>query len=227
VEEHHLTLLAHVTPTELALLLPQVETANGFLNRFLVVFVERSKSLPEGGSLPREATLPLAHRLREAILCARNVEQVERDEGARKVWRHVYEDLACGHPGPMGSATSRALAQVSRLALVYALLDCSRVIRGEHLLAAVAAWKYCYDSAGMVFGDSTGSKTADKILHALRREPEGLTRTRIVREVLQGNCPREKLVAALSLLKKYHLAESQRIPPAPPARKASELWRAS
>ncbi len=227
VEEHHLTLLAHVTPTELALLLPQVETANGFLNRFLVVFVERSKSLPEGGSLPREATLPLAHRLREAILCARNVERVERDEDARKVWRHVYEDLACGHPGPMGSATSRALAQVSRLSLIYALLDCSRVIRGEHLLAAVAAWKYCYDSAGMVFGDSTGSKTADKILHALRREPEGLTRTRIVREVLQGNCPREKLVAALSLLKKYHLAESQRIPPVPPARKASELWRAS
>jgi len=227
VMEHHLTLLAHVTPTELALLLPQVETANGFLNRFLVVYVERTKSLPEGGSLPREATLPLAGRLRDAILCARSVEQVERDDDARKVWRAVYEDLACGHPGPMGSATSRALAQVSRLALVYALLDCDRVIRGEHLLAAVAAWKYCFDSAGRVFGDSTGSKTADKILHALRREPEGLTRTRIVREVLQGNCSREKLVAALALLKKYHLAEAQRIPPAPGARKASELWRAS
>ncbi len=226
VEEHHLTLLAHVTPTELALLLPQVETANGFLNRFLVVFVERSKSLPEGGCLPREATLPLAGRLREAILIARNVERVERDEDARKVWRHVYEDLVCGHPGPMGSATSRALAQVSRLSLIYALLDCDRVIRGEHLLAAVAAWKYCYDSAGMVFGDSTGNKTADKILQALRREPEGLTRTRILREVLQGNCPREKLAAALALLKKYRLAEAKRIPPAPGARKASELWRA-
>jgi len=227
VEEHHLTLLAHVTPTELAILLPQVETANGFLNRFLVVFTERSKSLPEGGSLPQEAMLPLAARLRDAILIARNVERVERDEGARRVWRAVYEDLACGHPGPMGAATSRALAQVSRLALIYALLDGRAVIQAPHLLAAVAAWKYCFDSAGMVFGDSTGSRTADKILQALRREPEGLTRTRIVREVLQGNCPREKLVAALALLKKYHLAEAQRIPPVPPARKASELWRAS
>ena len=48
-----------------------------------------------------------------------------------------------GHSGLYGAVTSRAEAQVVRLSLIYALLDCSPVIRQEHLLAALALWEYC------------------------------------------------------------------------------------
>jgi len=60
----------------------------------------------------------------------------------------------------------RAEAQVVRLALIYALLDCAREIRAEHLRAALAIWTYCEASARFIWGDSLGDPTADEILRA-------------------------------------------------------------
>jgi hypothetical protein len=54
------------------------------------------------------------------------------------VWATVYEDLSEGKAGLLGSMTSRAEAQVLRLSMVFALLDCSTTIRAEHLRAALA-----------------------------------------------------------------------------------------
>ena len=55
-----------------------------------------------------------------------------------------------------GAATARAEAHTARLALLYALLDCSDVIRLAHLEAALAFWAYSAASARWVFGDSIG-----------------------------------------------------------------------
>jgi DNA replicative helicase MCM subunit Mcm2 (Cdc46/Mcm family) len=91
----------------------------------------------------------------------------------------VYDELSEGKPGMFGSVTSRAEAYVIRLALIYALLDCSDEIWEEHLQAALAVWEYCESSAKFIFGDATGNPTADAILKALRQTPEGLSRTDI------------------------------------------------
>ena len=71
-----------------------------------------------------------------------------------------------------GMATNRAEAQVVRLSVLYAALDRSPLIRAEHLLAALAVWRYCEQSARWAFGDATGDPTADTILSALRRGGE-------------------------------------------------------
>ena len=42
-----------------------------------------------------------------------------------------------------GAVTGRAEAQVMRISAIYALLDKSRLIRREHLEAAIALWEYC------------------------------------------------------------------------------------
>jgi hypothetical protein len=79
----------------------------------------------------------------------------------------------------LGAITSRAEAQVTRLSLLYALLDLSEVIEQEHLLAALAVWEYCEASARCIFGDTLGYPDADLILRKLRNAPGGLTRTDI------------------------------------------------
>ena len=97
----------------------------------------------------------------------------------KKMWHEVYPDLSEGHSGLFGAVTSRAEAQVVRLALVYALLDGSKAIGQQHLVAALALWEYCEASARYVFGDALGDPDADEILEALSRKPEGMTRTEI------------------------------------------------
>jgi hypothetical protein len=69
----------------------------------------------------------------------------------------------------VGAVTGRAEAQVMRSSAIFALLDKSRLIRREHLEAAIALWEYCDQSARWIFGSSTGDRNADKIMEVLQR----------------------------------------------------------
>jgi hypothetical protein len=69
----HISLLGHITIEELLRRLTEVEAANGFLNRFLIVLVGRSKPLPFGGEWASVNVAPLAARLREALEFGRTV----------------------------------------------------------------------------------------------------------------------------------------------------------
>ena len=58
-----------------------------------------------------------------------------------------------------------------RLACVYALLDQSSYVHPEHLIAALALWRYCEDSARYTFGDAFASPAAEKLLDGPPRPP--------------------------------------------------------
>lgn len=176
----HVSVIGHVTSDELRRYLDRTECGNGFANRFLFVAAKRSKCLPEGGSLTADALRPLAQKVAQAIESARDIRCVEKSVEARAVWAQVYPSLSGGLPGLLGAVTSRAEAQVIRLALVYALQDQSPAIDTPHLMAALAVWQYAEASAQYVFGDALGDPVADEIYRALGRAGEdGLTRTDI------------------------------------------------
>jgi hypothetical protein len=104
---------------------------------------------------------------------------------------------------------SRAEAQVTRLSLLYALLDESPTIRAEHLQAALALWEYCEASVRYIFGDAIGDPVADAILNALRSAAEGLTRTEIS-SLFSRHRDRERIDLALSALMRQELASPVR-----------------
>jgi len=169
----------------------------------------RSKLLPEGGALHTVDFVPITKRLQSAIDFAHGVHQMQRDEQARLIWREVYPELSEGKPGLLGAVTSRAEAQAMRLACIYALLDSSEMVRAEHLMAALAVWQYCEDSARFIFGDAMGDATADEILRELRSHPEGMTRNDI-REYFQRHKSSAEIVRALAVLQEYGLARMER-----------------
>jgi hypothetical protein len=171
--EAHISMVGHITRDELKRTLTDTAVGNGFANRFLWVAVRRSKLLPEGGTLHTVDFAPLLRRLKDAADFARRTAEIRRDEGARAIWHAVYPALSEGRPGLLGSVTSRAEAQTMRLACIYALLDCSAVVGAEHLLAALAVWRYCEDSARFIFGDALGDATADEIMRQLRHASAG------------------------------------------------------
>lgn len=175
----HISIVGHVTGDELRRYLDRTEQGNGFANRILWIAVRRSKRLPEGGEIDQVNLGPLVDRLRLAVMFARDQGQLRRDEGARALWRSVYDELSEGRSGMLGAITSRAEAQVTRLALLYALLDGATEIRKVHLEAALAFWRYCEDSAAYIFGGSLGDPDADTISAALQSHPAGMTRVEI------------------------------------------------
>lgn len=175
----HITIVGHITETELVRNLQETEIANGFANRFLWVCVRRSKYLPDGGDLHDSDLNDVVFRLQKAVQFALTAGELRRDQKASELWRKAYRILSDGYRGLLGSVTSRATAQVMRLASIYALLDCSEIICREHLKAALAVWLYCEDSAKYLFGMSTADKLTTRIVRALLDRPEGMTKTEI------------------------------------------------
>jgi hypothetical protein len=175
----HISIVGHVTKDELLKDMAATETSNGFANRFIWVCVRRSKCLPEGDEAQGLDLSPLVQGFQQAVDFATHVNQMRRDGQARDLWHHVYPELSDGKPGLFGLVTSRAEAQVMRLACIYALLDRSVEIGLAHLEAALALWRYAEASCRWIFGDSLGDPTADEILKALRASGNGMSRTDI------------------------------------------------
>ncbi len=175
----HIALITHITIEELPRYLTTTEMANGFANRFLFVAVKRSKCLSRGGEIWKVNFEPILKKLRESINFSKEAGRIEPTEEAWKIWDKIYPELSEGRPGLLGAVTSRAEAQTMRLAMIYALMDRSYKIKPEHLLAALALWDYCSQSAQSIFGDRLGNPIADEILNALKNNPNGLTRTEL------------------------------------------------
>jgi hypothetical protein len=175
----HIGIVGHITKQELLRHITATELANGFFNRFMVVAVQRSKALPFGGRLGGEELV----RVREQVGLAARFASVEHhitfDPRARDRWIAAYDELSRGEAGLAGAATARAEAHTVRLALIYALLDCSDTIQLEHLEAALAFWSYSAASARWVFGDSIGDPTADDIWTLARDRNDGISRTEV------------------------------------------------
>jgi hypothetical protein len=196
------SLVGHITAEELRAKMSDVDIANGFANRVLWVYAERSKLIPAGGGLPQQALDELADQLSDAVEAAQGIEAMRRSRDAEELWRQHYEEMAMQTPpGMLGAITSRAEAQALRLSMVYAALDGSSVIESSHVAAAYAFWRYCEDSAAYVFGQTTGNPLADAILKALEATPEGrLSRSEINATLFHNNRKASDIARAVEIL---------------------------
>jgi hypothetical protein len=218
----HVSILAAVTREELKKRLDENELLNGFGNRVLWVLVQRPHLLALAGELPWQELTPLLQRLSAALSVARDAGELHRSQAADARWCEIYEELAAtNHSGVAGCLTDRAEAQVLRLGMIFALLDCSRIVEPAHLDAALAFWRYCEASVLCVFGGL--SKDARNVKSALdAAKPGELSRDEISLKIgkhIYG----ERLDAALAELAKDGHATSRR---EETGGRPKELWRA-
>jgi hypothetical protein len=200
--EPHVSMIGHITREELRRTLNETEAANGFGNRNLWIAAKRSKSLPKGGQIPPIADF--IDPLGEALLFAQTCGELRRDDEAEELWAQVYPEISEGKPGLLGAITARAAPQILRISGLYAVLDCSSLIRVPHLKAALVCWRYAEASARWIFETGIGNKTADRILAALiSAGATGLTKAQIVHDVFNRNVTKFTIDEALRLL--HHL----------------------
>jgi hypothetical protein len=192
---HTISILGDITGNEAKTKMTADDSTNGFANRFLWVHVERTKLLPFGGEDIDFG--PHIEELKKATEFAASQKRVFMDENARKMWSRAYERLSVAGDGLFGAVTSRGEAQVTRLALLYALLDRSERIRSEHLHAALAFWRYCEDSARFIFDELTIEQ--QMIVEHLRQHGSQ-TKTDLLKGLFQRHRPAAEIAADLAAL---------------------------
>ena len=216
----HIGIVGHVTKDELLRNLTGTEASNGFGNRFVWFFVQRSKELPFP-SMPDESNMAeLASRVGRAIQQARNIEAIGMTESFREKWKAVYHNLSADRPGLAGSLLGRAEAQVMRSSALYAVLDGHNAIDLPHLSAALALWDYAEASTRLIFGDNTGDPEADTILQALRERGE-LTDTDIS-GLFKRHLPALRLHQAKAVLESAGFIYPERMPS---GGRSQTIWR--
>lgn len=237
----HISVIGHVTVEDLTRYLSGTDAANGFGNRNLYFCARRSKKIAdheneEASRAFSEAIQPLQLRLKKAIEWAIDNREHEEevfaevsvrfDDEARALWIRAYNEwLSEGRPGLLGAVTNRGEAQVIRLALIYALLDLSSLIRRSHLEAALEIWRYAEASAAFIFGDKLGDAEADEILALLRRAgPKGMKRTDIGLAMFGKHASSDKLSRALGVLAQHRLAA---VEVESTGGRSAEVWRAT
>jgi hypothetical protein len=207
----HISIIGHITATELRRHVTTVELANGFLNRFIFAVVRRVRLLPEGGNPDPLKDSGLVRYLATVLGHAQTAGQLKLDPAARELWWHAYPQLTQPADGLAGNLTARAEAHTIRLALLYALLDGQRHIQPQHLQAALALWDYAARSAAWALERTAGDPLAHQIHDALTHAfPDGLTRTQL-RDLLHRNPTTAQLDQALAALAHDRKITSRRV----------------
>ena len=104
----HVSIIGHITKSELLRHLTETETANGFANRFIWLMVERSKLLPFGGEWDPDSA-PWAEKLRSALQFGKEVGRIKWGETGKGPWEDVYPSLTRGAwPARSGGCPSRS-----------------------------------------------------------------------------------------------------------------------
>jgi Protein of unknown function (DUF3987) len=220
--DSHISIIGHVTDDELRAVLTKVEMANGFANRFLFTRVKRSKLLPHGGHLDDATLQRLGKQVAERLKQARDLGRITMTDVAAEAWAENYTELSGDRPGLLGAILGRAEAQVTRLALIYALLDNKTQMDLPHLGAALVVWAFCEDSATQIWGDMIGDDVPDTIFAALKSGGStGLRRTEMS-NLFSRHVPSARITTALETLERTGKAERV---PGPTVGHGERRWR--
>ncbi|HEX4501903.1 MAG TPA: bifunctional DNA primase/polymerase [Scandinavium sp.] len=195
---------------------------NGFGNRFIWVWAKRTHLEPIGHKIPEEALDPIATDIIDAVTVLadrfdtrKKPLEVGFTRDGAEYWEELYEELSKDkYSGHLETAMGRRRSYARRIAMIFAALDFKKRIDVHHLDAAMSLIDYNEETLVHLFGQSTGDKVADRIYLALVEHASGLTRTEIVRDILQSNYTKAQIdVATKKLLERGLINEtSSRLP---------------
>lgn len=211
----HVALIGAVTPTELLGLMASRELTNGFANRFLMFWAERTKMLAFPRATSQESVDALAQRVLEVLTFCKAERWAERDQmrvdlsvDARKRYEKLYlgelNDNSAGQR--ITALIERRAPMLLRLAMLFALCDLTTTVEVNHVDAALAWVRYSVESVKFIFASAADevaveetNETAQKIVEFLTAQKR-VTRKQITVECFKGHTSKTRIDAALDEL---------------------------
>ena len=162
----HIAIHGCITPTELRAKMSEGELSNGFANRFLIFWAERTCIEAFPRSAPEAEVNEYAKNLAEIIRFGMSNYPTNKDTitlkltaAARDAHRTIYTEYNTQHPG--GERITGLLARRSpilqRMAGLFAITDQSHDIDVKHIQAAHAWMTYFAQSVHFIFPPTAGA----------------------------------------------------------------------
>lgn len=212
--EPHVCLSGAISPGELIALMGSRELTNGFANRFMMIWAERTRVLPFPKETPQVQVNRLACRTREVLEFARHAggagDSLRMELSPQAQWRYAQlyrgelnEDLG---DGVVGALLERRAPMLLRLAMLMALSDLQVRIEVQHIEAAMAWIRHATASVRFVFVSAAEEAKLAQVLELSNRvlaflcERGQATRSQISAECFRGKVEKGQIDASLEHL---------------------------
>lgn len=211
----HVCLSGAISPSELTEMMTARELTNGFANRFLMIWAERSQILPFPKATPQATVDALARKVIDILEFAKADRYDRRDSlrmdlSAQAQWRYAQlyrtelnEDLG---NNVVNAMLERRAPMLLRLAMLFALTELQTRIDVPHIDAAMAWMQYATASVRYVFvsaaEDAKMAQALDlsnRVLSFLHERGQA-TRSQINAECFRGKVSKALLDASLEQL---------------------------
>lgn len=241
VTDPHVALHGSITKAELLACLTGRDMANGFANRFLMFWAEKTGVVPFPKSTAPEIVENFAQRFGEVIRFSlvgypqhRELCVLTMSSGAKALFERAYKQFDEPHPaGDLITGLLERRAPMARIvAGIFALTDMKTEIDQQHMTAALAWMDYFAQSVHMIFGglgnpeaSERRRRHADQLLQWLRHEDGWRTRTTIIKACFKNHITSADLDAALETLLTNGTIQRREVPN--PGRRAATEYRTS
>lgn len=178
----HVAIVGHITPREFRARLAESEMSGGTYNRFLPIYVDRSKRLPLPEPLDGAVIQRLGLRLSKALHAAWSTERITLSQAARKLWSdRLYDEFTDSDEEDQiwTEFTRRTAPYCLRVAGLHAVLDGRDEITETDLAAAGCLIRYAIATARYVLDRQARDPRLDRIRRAVGGSVDGLSRTEI------------------------------------------------
>ena len=211
----HVCLSGAISPSELTEMMTARELSNGFANRFLMIWAERSQILPFPKATPQATVDALASRVLEILRFTGSDQVDQRDQlrmelSVQAQWRYaqLYRTELNEDQGSevVNSMLERRVPMLLRLSMLFALTDLQTQVDLPHIDAAMAWMQYITASVRYVFVSAADDAKMAQALElsnrvlAFLRERGQATRSQISSECFRGKVPKELIDASLEQL---------------------------
>jgi putative DNA primase/helicase len=213
--EPHVCLSGAISPSELIDLLGARELTNGFANRFLMIWAERSRVLPFPKETPQATVEDLAHRALEVLAfvqtdSSEECQPLRMELSLQAEWRYaqIYREELNDDLGDsvVSALLERRAPILLRLAMLFALTDLQTRIEERHIDAAMTWIRLATASVRFVFVSAAEDarlaqvlELSHRVLTFLRKRGQA-TRSQISSECFRGKVPKTRIDASLVYL---------------------------
>ena len=166
----HVAVIGHITPREFRIRLAETEMAGGTYNRYLPLYVERSKRLPIPDGVSWEIVSDLGGKLAESITAARGAGRINLSQDAAKLWSdELYDEMTAADEEDHAwtEFMRRAAPYCLRIAALATVLDGRRLVTRPDLTAAAAQVRYAIASAHYVLDRQARDPRLDRLQRAI------------------------------------------------------------